>query len=152
MLFVCHPKILHKHCLQFLLGVKQCLCKILGWRKKSIMVCYGIFWSGQFSRFANSLHWYIHKINSAEFFCQKKKKKAVSHSWSRVWFYNPDKEKPSQFQIIIKKKTPRGDGLGLPSPQASLLRAADDFLVTWSKKLFTEMHWLRRPGKTPYRD
>ena len=22
MLFVCHPKILHKHCLQFLLGVK----------------------------------------------------------------------------------------------------------------------------------
>ena len=23
MLFVCHPKILHKHCLQFLLGVKR---------------------------------------------------------------------------------------------------------------------------------
>ena len=23
MLFVCHPKILHKHCLQFLLGVKE---------------------------------------------------------------------------------------------------------------------------------
>ena len=23
MLFVCHPKILHKHCLQFLLGVKM---------------------------------------------------------------------------------------------------------------------------------
>ena len=27
---------------------KQCLCKILGWQTKSIMVCYGIFWSGQF--------------------------------------------------------------------------------------------------------
>ena len=26
---------------------RQCLWKILGWRKKSIMVCYGIFWSGQ---------------------------------------------------------------------------------------------------------
>ena len=23
MLFVCHPKVLHKHCLQFLLGVKM---------------------------------------------------------------------------------------------------------------------------------
>ena len=23
MLFVCHPKILHKHCVQFLLGVKM---------------------------------------------------------------------------------------------------------------------------------
>ena len=26
---------------------RQCLCKILGWQTKSIMVCYGIFWSGQ---------------------------------------------------------------------------------------------------------
>ena len=25
MLFICHPKILHKHCLQFLLGVKMAL-------------------------------------------------------------------------------------------------------------------------------
>ena len=25
MLFVCHPKIMHKHCLQFLLGVKMTL-------------------------------------------------------------------------------------------------------------------------------
>ena len=38
MLFVCDPQILHKHCFQFLLGVKmapketkkKCLCKILG--------------------------------------------------------------------------------------------------------------------------
>ena len=29
---------------------RQCLCKILGWQTKTIMVCYGIFWSGQ-------LHW-----------------------------------------------------------------------------------------------
>ena len=27
---------------------RQCLCKILGWETKSIMVCYSIFWSGQF--------------------------------------------------------------------------------------------------------
>ena len=55
MLFVCHPKILHKHCFQFLLGVKRApaetennaFCKILGLQTKSIMVCYGIFWSGQ---------------------------------------------------------------------------------------------------------
>ena len=26
---------------------KQCLCKILGRQKKRIMVCHGIFWSGQ---------------------------------------------------------------------------------------------------------
>ena len=36
----------------FYLGVKrpqekQCLCKILGWQKKCIMVSHGIFWSGQ---------------------------------------------------------------------------------------------------------
>ena len=63
MLFVCHPKILRKHCLQFLLGVKlapkrnwkQCLCKILGWQTKSIMVCYDIFWSGQYRGGAASL-------------------------------------------------------------------------------------------------
>ena len=55
MLFVCHPKILHKHCLQFLLGVKMApreietlLMQNFGvTKRKSIMVCYGIFWSGQ---------------------------------------------------------------------------------------------------------
>ena len=26
---------------------RQCLCKILEWQTKSIIVCYGIFWSGQ---------------------------------------------------------------------------------------------------------
>ena len=55
MLFVCHPKILHNHCLQFFLGVKMAPretennanAKIWGWQTKSIMVCCGIFWSGQ---------------------------------------------------------------------------------------------------------
>ena len=52
-LFVWHPKILHKHCsLGTFLTPKrnwrQCSCKTLGWQTKSIMVCYGIFWSGQF--------------------------------------------------------------------------------------------------------
>ena len=50
MLFVFHPKILYKHCFQFLLVFKiaprgnwrQCLCKILCWQTKSIFVCYGI--------------------------------------------------------------------------------------------------------------
>ena len=59
MLFVCHPKILHKHCLQFLLGVKMAPRQEIennayakfgggggeGGKTKSIMVCYGIFWS-----------------------------------------------------------------------------------------------------------
>ena len=48
-------KILHKHCLQFLLGVKMArretennvYMQNLGWQTKSIMVCNGIFWSGQ---------------------------------------------------------------------------------------------------------
>ena len=51
MLFVCHPNILHKHGLQFLLGVKMApretenngYAKFLEWQTKSIMVCYGIF-------------------------------------------------------------------------------------------------------------
>ena len=56
-LFVGHSaKILHKHCLQFLLGVKWPQEKLKNsayaklWRsdqQNSIMVCYGIFWSGQ---------------------------------------------------------------------------------------------------------
>ena len=40
MLFVCHPKILDKHCFQFLTpkrNWRQCLCKFLGWQTKSIM-------------------------------------------------------------------------------------------------------------------
>ena len=56
MLFVCHPKILLKHCLQFLLGVKMAqremennaYAKFWG-DEKRIIVCYGIFQSGQFS-------------------------------------------------------------------------------------------------------
>ena len=48
MFFVCHPKILHKHCFQFLLGVKMApretennaCAKFWGWKTKSIMVCY----------------------------------------------------------------------------------------------------------------
>ena len=46
MLFFCHSKILHKRCLQFLLGVKMAP-QNLGWQTKSIMVCYGISWIGQ---------------------------------------------------------------------------------------------------------
>ena len=57
LLFVCHPKILHKHCFQILSEVEMALretennayAKILGWRTKNIMVCYGIFCSGQFA-------------------------------------------------------------------------------------------------------
>ena len=71
MLFVCHPKILHKHCLQFLLGPfspkrnwRQCVCKILGWQTKSIMVCYGIFWCGQFPT-TTPLRWLL--INPLRF-------------------------------------------------------------------------------------
>ena len=37
MLFVCHPKILHKHCLQFLLGVKMA-------RRETENNVYANFW------------------------------------------------------------------------------------------------------------
>ena len=51
MLFVYHPKILHKHCFQFLLGPFQLPRETEdNAYAKSIMVCYGIFWSGQFAR------------------------------------------------------------------------------------------------------
>ena len=50
MLFVCRPKILHKHCLQFLLGFKMVpretennvYAKFWGDKPNNIMVCYGI--------------------------------------------------------------------------------------------------------------
>ena len=52
MLFVCHPKILHKHCLQFLLGVKMAPRETENdtYAKFGVTnkVHYGIFWSGQF--------------------------------------------------------------------------------------------------------
>ena len=55
MLFVCHPKILRKHCLQFLLGLKWSQEKL----KTMLMQNFGVtnkehygllryFWSGQF--------------------------------------------------------------------------------------------------------
>ena len=53
MLFVCHAKILHKHCLQFLLGVemapRQTENNAYAKQTKSIMVCYGILWSSRLS-------------------------------------------------------------------------------------------------------
>ena len=56
MFFVCHPKILRKRCLQFLLGVKMApretennaYAKFWGDKQRTIMVRYGIFWGGQF--------------------------------------------------------------------------------------------------------
>ena len=41
MLFVCHPKILHKHCLQFLLGVKM-----VPWGDKERALWYVMAFSG----------------------------------------------------------------------------------------------------------
>ena len=59
-LFVCHPKILHKHCLQFLLGVKMAPRETKNMKKLKTMLMqnfgvtnkeyYGMlwyFWSGQ---------------------------------------------------------------------------------------------------------
>ena len=40
MLFVCHPKILHKHCLQFLLGFKMAL-------RETEDNAYAKFWGGK---------------------------------------------------------------------------------------------------------
>ena len=45
MLFVCHPKILHKFSINPKRNWRQCLCSILGLQTNSIMVCYGIFCS-----------------------------------------------------------------------------------------------------------
>ena len=54
MLIFCHSKILHKHCLQFLLAVKMAPRETennayakFGVTNKERFVCYGIFWSGQ---------------------------------------------------------------------------------------------------------
>ena len=52
MLFVCHPKILHKHCLQFLLGVRmtpretenKAYAKF--WDDKQTALCYVMVFSG----------------------------------------------------------------------------------------------------------
>ena len=59
-LFVCHPKSLHKHCLQFLLGVKMAPRETKNMKKLKTMLMqnfgltnkeyYGMlwyFWSGQ---------------------------------------------------------------------------------------------------------
>ena len=40
MLFVCHPKILHKHCLQFLLGVEMA-------PRETENNAYAKFWGGR---------------------------------------------------------------------------------------------------------
>ena len=52
MLFVCHPKILHKHCLQFLLGVKMAPRETENnayakfWGDKQRALCYVMVFSG----------------------------------------------------------------------------------------------------------
>ena len=50
--FVCHPEILHKHCFSFSWELKWPQEKLKTMVMQnfgvSIMVCYGIFWSGQF--------------------------------------------------------------------------------------------------------
>ena len=57
MLFVCHPKILHKHCLQFLLGVKMVP------RETESNAYYGMLWY--------FLEWSIHEAcnNSKTYPC-----------------------------------------------------------------------------------
>ena len=48
MLFDCHPKILHKHCLQFLLGVKMAQKKLKTMLMQNLGVTnkenYGMLW------------------------------------------------------------------------------------------------------------
>ena len=51
MLFVCHPKILHKHCLQFLLGVKIA-------PRETENNAYAKFWGDKKSIIASML-WYF---------------------------------------------------------------------------------------------
>ena len=52
MLFVCHPKILHKHCLQFLLEVRMTLRETENiayakfWDDKQTALCYVMVSSG----------------------------------------------------------------------------------------------------------
>ena len=57
MLFVCHPRILHKRCLLFPLGVEiapretenNAYAKFWGDQQRALSyVMHGIFWSGQF--------------------------------------------------------------------------------------------------------
>ena len=57
MLFVCHPQILHKHCLQFLLGVKMAPRETennayakFGVTNKEHYGMLWYFWSGQYRR------------------------------------------------------------------------------------------------------
>ena len=55
MLFVYHPKILHKYCFQFLLGVKMArresetnaYAKLLGDKQRILWYVMVFFWSGQ---------------------------------------------------------------------------------------------------------
>ena len=74
MLFVCHPKILHKHCLQFLLGVKMAprgtknnaYAKF--WRYKqtafrSVMVFSGVFNSRGITRVLSNVRWHFNNFS-----------------------------------------------------------------------------------------
>ena len=67
MLFVCPPKILHKHCLQFLLGVKMAPREIENnaylnfWGDKQRALWYVMVFSGV-------VNWVIHAISVQLFF------------------------------------------------------------------------------------
>ena len=73
MLFVCHPKILHKHCLQFLLGVNMAPRETENngyakfWGDKERALWYVMVFSGvvnsltrQNNNFARASHFFVH--------------------------------------------------------------------------------------------
>ena len=74
MLFVCHPKILHKHCLQFLLGVKMAprgtennaYAKFWCYKQtafRSVMVFSGVVNSRGITRVLSNVTWHFNNFS-----------------------------------------------------------------------------------------
>ena len=95
MLFVCHPKILHTHCLQFLLGEngpkrnwRQCLCKF--WGDKQRALWFDMVFSGvvifSFLRSALVLARWWARVLADVFEKNENKNKTTSVYWLlRAW-------------------------------------------------------------------
>ena len=66
MLFVCHPKILHKHCLRFLLGVKWSQEKL----KTILMQTFGVTDKERYGMLWYFLEWSIPTTSFRAFFSQ----------------------------------------------------------------------------------
>ena len=130
MFFVCHPKILHKHCFQLLLGPltfqlpRETYAKFWGGKQRILWYVYGIFWIGPTWRavlklcapcsfiFRTGLSW---RKPLQEMFASKNKTQPVREVLLATWKMLNVEGMSETVQLLPQARS-RGRGRGGSSP------------------------------------